>query len=163
MPISPLTKRQLTQQRTAASFPCLIEITYTDWFSNQERILHYTNASEDITFEGDIYNAAAFSIQPPDRDGSTIGDATLTISAVDQAWPEKIRGTQKPAKLRFIAVIVYQEGSIAGIELLEENSFTLRAASWNETSVSWAMHFDENMAVIVPAEKCNAQTTPGIS
>jgi hypothetical protein len=158
MPISPLTKRQIAQQRTAASFPCLIEIT-----SGNDPKMFYTNASENITFEGNVYNAATFSIQPPDRDGSTIGDATLTISAIDQVWPEKIRGTQKPAKLRFIAVIVYREGNIAGIERLEENSFTLRTANWNRTSVTWAMHFDENMAVIVPAEKCNAQTTPGIS
>jgi hypothetical protein len=158
MPISPFSKRQITQQRTAASFPCLIAITHDDYPD-----MFYTNGSENIIFEGNVYNAAAFSIQPPDRDGSKIGDATLTMSAIDQVWIEKIRGTQKPAKLRFIAVIVYQEGSIAGIEPLEENRFTLRAASWNEVSISWTMHFDENMAVIVPAEKCTAQTTPGIS
>jgi hypothetical protein len=163
MQISPFSKRQITRQRTPASFPSLLEIKYYDSNSNTEITLYYTNASESITYDGNIYNAATFSIQPPDRDGSKIGDATLTISAIDQLWIEKIRATQKPAKLRFIAVIVYKEGSIAGIEPLEENSFTLRAASWNQISVTWSMRFDENMAVIVPAEKCNAQTTPGIA
>jgi hypothetical protein len=159
MLISPFSKRQITQQRTPASFPCLIEITHDDYPD-----MYYTNASENITYEGKVYNAAAFSIQPPDRDGSRIGDATLTISAVDQVWTEKIRSTQKPAKLRFIAVIVYREGSISGIEPLEENSFTLRTASWGSgPSISWTMHFDENMAIIVPSENCNAQTTPGIT
>jgi hypothetical protein len=158
MPVSSFSRRQITQQRTAASFPCLIEITHPEYPE-----MLYTNASENITYDGKVYNAATFSIQPPDRDGSKIGDATLTMSAVDQVWIEKIRSTQKPAKLRFIAVIVYQEGSIAGIEPLEENTFTLRAANWNEIAITWSMHFDENMAIVVPAEKCNAQTTPGIA
>jgi hypothetical protein len=156
MPVSPFSKRQITQQRTAASFPCLIEITHGD-----DPEMCYTNASENISYEGKVYNAAAFSIQPPDRDGSKIGDAVLTMSAVDQVWPEKIRGTRIPAKLRFIAAIVYQEGSIAGIEPLEENSFTLREADWDEISVSWSMRFDERMAVIITSVKCGAQTTPG--
>jgi hypothetical protein len=156
MPVSPFSKRQITQQRTEASFPCLIEITHPEYPD-----MLYANASENITYGGKIYNAAAFSIQPPDRDGSKIGDAALAISAVDQVWPEKIRSTQKPAKLRFIAVIVYQEGSIAGIEPLEENSFTLREANWDEMSVSWSMSFDERMAIIITSVKCNAQIAPG--
>jgi hypothetical protein len=123
--------------------------------------MYYTNASENITFEGNVYSASAFSIQPPDRDGAKIGDAVLTMPAVDQVWPEKIRGTQKPAKLRFIAAIVYVEGSVAGIEPLEENSFTLREADWDEISVSWSVRFDEGMAVIITSVKCGAQTTPG--
>jgi hypothetical protein len=158
MLISPFSQRQITQQRTAASFPCLLKISHPKYPD-----MLYTNASENITFDGEVYNAATFSIQPPDRDGSKIGDATLTISAIDQVWIEKIRSVQTPAKLRFIAVIVYREGSIAGIELLEENSFTLRTANWNEISITWSMRFDENMSIVIPAEKCNAQTTPGIA
>jgi hypothetical protein len=156
MKISSFSKRKITQQRTPASFPVLIEIA-----PEGEPVLYYTNASENITYDGKIYNAASFSIQPPDRDGSKIGDATLTMSAIDQVWIEKIRSTKIPAKLRFIAVIVYKEGSIAGIEPLEENSFTLRAANWNDISISWSMHFDERMAIIITSVKCNAQITPG--
>jgi hypothetical protein len=156
MQISGFSKREITQQRTSADFPCLIEITHPDYPD-----MYYTNASENITYEGKIYNSAAFSIQPPDRDGSKIGGAVLTMSAVDQVWIEKMRGTQKPAELRFTAVIVYKEGSIAGIEPLEENNFTLRSAAWNEASISWTMNFDERTALIITSVKCNAQTAPG--
>jgi hypothetical protein len=125
--------------------------------------MFYANSSTSITYKGDIYNAAAFSIQPPDRDGSKVGDATLSISAIDQVWPQKIRATQKPAKLEFVAVIVYDEGATAGIEPLEENSFTLRAADWNELSIQWALVFDENMANIITSVKCTPQVAPGCS
>jgi hypothetical protein len=157
MRLSPVSERQIAQQRTEANFPCLIKITHPNypagWF--------YTNASESITYKGDIYNTAVFSIQPPSRDGSKIGDASLTMSAIDLVWIERIRETRIPAKIEFVAVIVYEEGSVAGIEPLEENSFTLRMANWNEISITWAMRFDENMAVIITSVKCNAQITPG--
>ncbi len=155
--LSAFSQRQLAAQRTAAKFPYLIKITHPDYPAG----IFYANASEDITYDGNIYNRATFSIQPPDRDGSKIGDATLTISAIDQVWIEKIRNTQIPAKLEFIAALVYEEGAISGIEPLEQNSFTLRSVSWNETTITWQMSFDENMAVNVPIDECNAMTCPG--
>ena len=156
--MTPATARLVSQQRTTARFPYLVKITHPDFAP-----MLYANAQMDIKYGGEVYNAASFSIQPPDRDGSKIGDATLTISAVDQVWPEKIRSTQKSAKIQFIAVIIYDSdgSSVAGIEALEENSFTLRGASWNEIAVTWQMAFDENMEIIIPADKCNAMTCPG--
>jgi hypothetical protein len=156
--MTPYARRQIAQQRTAAKFPYLIKVTHDEYPP-----MLYANCYENITYNGEVYNAASFSISPPDRDGAKIGDATLTISAIDQVWPEKIRGTQKPAKLRFIAAIIYDEGTISGIEALEENSFTLRGASWNELTVTWTMEFDNAMANRIPADICNAQTTPGIA
>jgi hypothetical protein len=89
----------------------------------------------------------------------------LTLSTVDQFWIEKIRKNQKPAKINFVAVIVFDDAQIGveSIEPLEEMSFTLRAASYNEIAVTWTMVFDENMAINVPADTCNAMTTPGCS
>jgi hypothetical protein len=156
---SPKAQKLLASQRTQAKFPYLIKIDHDD---DPDFPMYFANSSESITYGGNIYNAASFSIQPPDRDGAKIGDATLTISAIDQFWIQKIRENQKPAKLTFVAVIVYDgDNGIEGIERLEENSFTLRAASFNELAITWTMVFDENMAIIVPADTCNAMTTPG--
>jgi hypothetical protein len=155
-PLSSYAQRQIAQQRTVASIPFLIKITHPEYPP-----MLYANSSTNITYNGEVYNAATFSIQPPDRDGAKMGTATLTISAIDQVWVEKIRATQKPAKLQFIAIIVYNEGSISGVEPLDENCFTLRVANWNEISITWSMIFDENQSIMVPSDKCNAQTTPG--
>ena len=59
-----------------------------------------------------------------------------------------------------MAIIVYDEGS-SGIEALEENSFTLRAASWDETSISWEMSFDERLGIIITSVKCTPFIAPG--
>ena len=160
MKLPPKAQKLLASQRKLAQFPYLIKITHKE---DSSFPMYFANSSEDITYEGNIYNAASFTVQPPDRDGSKIGDAALTISAIDQFWIQKIRQNHKPAKLHFVAVIVYndEQTGIEGVEAMEEITFTLRAAGFNETSVTWTMVFDENMAVIVPADTCNAMTTPG--
>jgi len=154
--LSPQTQKLLAAQRKPATFPYLIQViqqNYPDMF--------FVNASENVTFRDDIYNAASFSIQPPDVDGAKVGNATLTISAVDQYWIQRIRETQVPAELRFIAVIVDDENGGAGIEALEENNFTLRVATWDESAVSWEMSFDERQGYIITSVKCTPQVAPG--
>jgi len=154
---SPKVQRILAAQRAAAKFPCLIKISHPEYGD-----MYFANSSNNITYNGNIYNAASFSVQPPDVEGAKIGNATLTISAIDQFWIERIRATQIPAELQFIAVIVYDDyGVYDGIESLEENSFTLRAANWNELSISWEMSFDERMNYIITSIKCTPMTVPG--
>jgi hypothetical protein len=160
MKLSAKVQKLLARQRKVARFPYLIKIEYEE--DNNVFTLYFVNSDEPVTYEGNIYNAASFSIEPPSRDGDKVGDATLTISAIDQFWIQKIRAVQKPAKLLFIAVIVYdEENGREGVEPMEEMSFTLRLASFNEISVTWTMVFDERMAILVPVDICNAMNTPG--
>jgi len=159
MKLSAKVQRLLAMQRKIARFPYLIRIDHED---DPVFPLYFANSDETITFEGNIYNPANFTIDPPSRDGDKIGDATLTLSAIDQFWIQKIRSTQKPAKLLFLAVIVYNENNeIESVEPMEEISFTLRVARFNEISITWSMVFDERMAILVPADTCNAMNTPG--
>jgi hypothetical protein len=158
MKLSPRVQKLLAAQRTAAKFPYLIRIVHPN--PDYPDML-YANSSENIEYDNKIYEAASFSIQPPERDGPKIGAATLTISAVDQVWIEKIRVTQKPAELHFIAVIVYDEHGTAGIESLEENSFTLRGTQWDELSISWELVFDERQENIITSVSCTPHIAPG--
>jgi hypothetical protein len=155
----PFSQLQIARKRTHAKFPYLIEITHPDY-----GVFRYANADEMVMCDGNNYQPATFSIQPPERNGGKIGNASLSISAVDQFWIEKIRGTQKPADIRFIAVIVYDKdnGEVV-VEPLEENRFTLRKASWNETAITWEMIFDDTQSYILNSELCDSATAPGIA
>jgi hypothetical protein len=152
---SPKAQKLIAAQRSEADPKCLIKITHP--FAD----MYFANTAENITYKGVIYNAASFSVKPPDIDGARYGNATLTISAIDQFWIERIRSTQIPAKLQFIAAIVWDEANVMGIEALEENSFTLRAASWDELSISWELSFDERMNYIITSIKCTSIIAPG--
>jgi hypothetical protein len=145
-------------RQTYAKFPYLIKITH-DTFG----IFLYANADEDITYNGEVYKASYFTIDSPDKEGSSIGNGQLTISSVDQFWIEKIRTTQLAAHITFIAVIVYNNGIVSGIEPIERMEFTLRSVNWGEDTITWAMVFDENMAIVVPCDKCTALKTPGVA
>jgi len=159
MKLSAKVQKLLAMQKRMARFPYLIRIDHEE---DPIFPLYFVNSNEPITFDGNIYNAASFSIDPPSRDGDKIGDATLTLSAIDQFWIQKIRAAKKPAKLLFVAVIVYdKDNGIEGVEPMEEISFTLRVARFNEISVTWTMVFDERMAILVPVDICNAMNTPG--
>jgi hypothetical protein len=149
-------QREIARRNTQAKFPALIEITHDDMGP-----FRYANSDQDIMYDGQTYLASVFSIEPPDKDGDKIGNARITISTIDQEWIERIRSTQKPAKLRFVATIVYDKDGKVEVEKLEENSFTLRSASWNEIAISWELVFDENMTILLPAEDCTVLTCPG--
>jgi hypothetical protein len=149
-------KQLAARIETYAKFPYLIKITHETF-----GIFRYANSDEDITYGDEIYYAACFTIDPPDRDNSKIGDGQLTISAVDQFWIEKIRSTQTPAKIKFMATIVYKNGAVLGVEQMEEMDFTLRSANWNEYTITWAMVFDSVMSIIVPCDKATSLKCPG--
>lgn len=163
--MTPRTQKILASIEKQGNFPYLIEISHPQYntlhFANSLDSITYTNPASGLT---NIYNASNFSIRPPDKDGSKIGNATLTISAIEenQFWIERIRTITAPAELTFVAVIVYDDqGGYMGIEPLEENSFTCRVANWNELSISWDLSFDERMGYIITSVKCTPLVAPG--
>jgi hypothetical protein len=155
-------EQQLARRETQAKFPFLIKVGYSTGGEAWED-LYYANSDSDIDYEGNTYLASVFQIDPPDKDGSKIGDAQITISAIDQLWIHRIRGTQIPARITFMAAIVYDDSGQADIEEIERMRFTLRGAQWNELSIAWTMSFDENMKINVPPDKCTAQKVPGLA
>jgi hypothetical protein len=157
--MTPKAEQLIARRETYAKFPLLIKVTHPIFLEP----LYFANSDDDITYDGSVYKAAYFTIDPPDKDGSKIGDGQLTISAVDQFWIEKIRNTQTAAKIKFMAMIVYNDGAVSGVEPMEEMNFTLRTVSWNEVTITWAMVFDENMAIIVPCDKATALKSPGVA
>jgi hypothetical protein len=149
-------KQLIARQETYAKFPFLIKVTHATFGT-----FRYANSDTDITYGNERYTAAYFTIDPPDRDGSKIGDGQLTISAVDQTWIERIRTAQTAAKITFVAAILYDDGVVSGIEQIDEMDFTLRAVNWNETAITWAMVFDEGMRIMVPCDIATTLKCPG--
>lgn len=159
MSLSAKAKQQIMRMETYAKFPYLIEVTHEDYGT-----FRFVNCDKDLVYSGKTYSASFFSINPPDRTNSGITDGTLTISAIDQTWIARIRNTQKRAKVKFIACIVYDEqNQIEGIETIEELDFVLTKCQWNDTAIQWTMVFDEDMDLVIPCDVASPQKTPGIA
>jgi hypothetical protein len=154
--ISAKARRELSRREKHALFPYLIQIEHDD-FGN----FYYANSGDNITYGGHVYQAATFSIDPPDRDGSKIGNASISISDIDQFWVQKIRTTRKTAKIHFIAGIKYNDNGETRFEVLEKNSFTLRLATYNGVLVTWEMEFDLTQTFILNSVAASAAIAPG--
>ena len=145
---------------TYAKFPYLIEITHELYGT-----FRYANCDEDVVYAGETYSAGYFLIDPPERKDNSIGDAKLTISAIDQEWIAKVRSLpqdQARATIKFMAVIQYDDDmNVEYVEPIDILEFSLTRASWdNNFLLSWDMTFDSGMAILIPCDRVTSQKVP---
>lgn len=157
--MNPNIQNLLVQNDVPASFPYLIEIWLPSDPTNIER---YVNASEDKTYENHTFTASYFVVQPPEKTETGMKDATITISTVDQTWIEKVRSTQERYKIRFVAVIDYDDDGTEEIASLDDITFSLVNASWQETTIQFTMKFDEGMSVNLPCQRLDQFVAPAL-
>lgn len=155
-----LARQQMLRQQMHAMFPYFIKIEHPDYGA-----FYYVNSDEDIEYNEQTYTACTFSIQPPDKSESKIGDAKLTFSAIynNREWIKKIRDTVKRGKITLTGTIIYTaENTVDGIEPLYDTEFTLTDVSWDESTLSWTMKFDEGMDIVMPCDILDEIICPGV-
>lgn len=155
--MTPVSQQKMVQMETYAEFPYLIEITEPNG-----TVHRYANSSKDITFEEHLFESTFFTLSPPERTQEGIKDATITISTIDQTWIEKVRNNQERFRIRFIAVITYDENNNPVVEKIDEINFVLTRANWNQNTLQWTMKYDDWMDINIPITKCTAYVTPAI-
>lgn len=164
MPLSSFAKNKIMRMETYAKFPYLIEITRYYKIDGVEKseILRYANCDTDVVYNNKTYTAGYFEIIPPEKNQDSISDAKITISAIDKSWIAKIRETEKRAIIRFIAVMMYYENSIESIEPIEDISFELTTAQWDENAIQWTMEFDNLLDLNIPCDEINSFNCPQV-
>lgn len=148
-------QQEILRMETQAMFPYLIEVTVGN------EVLRYVNADEDVTFEGSKFTASYFKLSPPERTQTGIKDASITISAIDGEWIARIRQVQTRSTIRFIAVIMYENGTQV-VEPIDDITFKLTNASWNDTTIQWTMKFDDLLDVNMPCVKFSEDVCPAL-
>lgn len=157
-----LAKQKILRLETMAKFPYLISIHH---YANDgtETIYRYANSESDIEYEGNVYSAGFFQINPPDKEQSSVTNGTLSLSCVDQFWITKIRETQRRAKVDFVASISYSDDlSIDYIEPIEEYTYELSVANSNDNQITFTMIFDEKRNVMIPTVRITPMIAPAI-
>ena len=158
-------KLLMEKMEVQAKFPYLVEITYIyndDTEQNPHRdILRYANSDDDIVFEGNTYSAGFFKMTLPESTSSGFSDASITISAIDQTWIEKIRSSERRSIIRFIATIEHYDNQTV-VEPIEEMEFTLSNAQVEETTIKCTLKFDDISDIKVPYDICNDRVCPAL-
>lgn len=163
MSLSNKAKQQILRQRMHAMFPYFIEIENEDLGT-----FRYVNADNDMEWNGNTYEACFFSIQPPDKTETKVGDGTLTFSGIYNSgeWIRKIRSTCKRGTVRIVAAIIYTDGNIVdGIEPIYDTDFILSDASWDAESreIKIVFKFDEGMDINMPCDTLDEIICPGVA
>ena len=154
--MTPYAMQQLLRMETSARFPFFIEIIHPELGT-----FRYVNADEAKTFDSETYEPALFSVTPPETTETSIGNAMLSISSVDQTWIEKIRSVQDRFSVRFVAALEYDDDGTETIEPLEDNEFTLTEASWTDLTITWTMVFEDAFNILVPCDIATSQKVSG--
>lgn len=166
-------KNLLVQTDIPASFPFLIEV-WAESDTQKTNVERYVNASEDKQFTETVlingvpttvtntFTASYFKVQPPEKSESGVKDATISFSTVDQTWIEKVRSATERFKVRFIAVIDYDENGSEVIEPIDDITFTLTNATWQETVLQFTMMFDNAMSIIMPCHRLDQFVCPAL-
>jgi len=145
-------KKKMMRSQVQASFPYLIALYLPS------KTLRYANSSYDITYDGNVYSSAVFSVVPPSRTDSTVSDGTLTFSAIDQTMIEWVRTIDKRVKVDFIAVI-----DSDSIEPIDNIQFTITNAKWNDKQVTFDMILDDKMYIKIPVDVASTRNIPALS
>ena len=159
MALSNKARQQILRQQMIAMFPYFIEISLGGETS------YFVNADEDKVFGGRTYTACAFSIKPPDRTESSIGDGKITFSAIynNREFIKKVRMNSERGTIRVVGAIVYSaDGTDEGTEPIFDTEFMLTDASWNDDEISWTMRFDDGMAIVMPCDVMDEIVCPGV-
>ena len=167
MSLSPKAQQQILRQRMHAMFPYLLKITFPSFGT-----FRYSNTDDDIYYEEDDnvtykYTACTFSINPPEKTESKIGDGRLNFSSIynNHGWIKKIRTCPygEIGKVEVVGAIIYTAGqTVDGIEAIYDTEFMLSNASWSDDGISWDMKFDDGMDVVMPCDELDEIICPGV-
>ncbi len=157
--ITPKAAQQLARLSTSAYFPILLEIESPVFDGG---IIRLVNNTVDLVYNGNTFRAASFEFTPPKNTDKKIGNATLSISTINQEVIIAIRSMQDRAKAKAIAAFYYEEG-ILNFEPLEEWSFILAKVSWNEIVATWEMLHDDRMETVAIADRLTPQKCPALA
>lgn len=155
MPLDNKAQQEILRMETQALFPYLIEVTIGN------EVLRYANTDDNIIFDDNEYIASYFKISPPERTKDSIKDASITISALDGEWIARIRQMNERAKIRFVACIIYDKNERV-IEPIDDITFMLTNASWNDTTIQWTMKFDDLLDIRMPCAKFDENICPAL-
>ena len=162
-------KDMMYGQDLPASIPWLIELKESrknDKTGLYEHVSseYFCNADKDIDYDGHTYLARVFKITPPEVTTTSVGNAKLSFTAIDQQWIRRIRSADRFSRYSvvFTGVVDYTKLGERHVEPLFNNEFKLKKAGWTELVVSWDMVFDDNMDILCPCQMCTLETTIGV-
>lgn len=169
-----VTIKELWDKNTDGYLPILLEIYNPDlsWttaektaYGQEDCYVRFIADENKVVYKGKVYLPCAFEYQPPETDGSKVGNASITISALDTRVKRILRSIMLPSDVKITATFGKQEknentGFIYKFVELNSISFTMNTASSTSTTATFNLEYDRSLQQNVPYSKATRDRVP---
>lgn len=158
--ISAKAAQQMLRLSSKAYFPILLEIESAVFAGGVMRLV---NNETDLEYNGYTYRAASFRFTPPKYSDKKMGNATLSISTINQEVIVAIRSMTERASARVVAAFYFDDAGVLTFESMEEWTFQLAKVSWGDIVATWEMIYDDVMENVAIADRLTPQKCPALA
>ena len=171
--IQTIALEELWKQNTDGHVPVLLEIfnpdiKWDDGSTEQENMyLRVIDDSNPVVYKGKKYIPAKFEFTPPEENGKTIGQASITISAMDSRIVQMLRSVELLCEVRIMAMFVKvttQDNKVTYKFFPIDNlKTTMPNASYNSTTAQLNLVFKDVLKLNVPRDKATKNQLPSVN
>lgn len=171
--IETVTIQELFNEATSGSFPILADICHDNivWgdsvLGQENHHLRLINDPTRVVYNKHTYLPAHFVFNPPSEDGKKIGNASITVSAIDKRIIQVIRSINDiPPVLTIEAFFAKKKTTTNELFIfskLYSYEFSMISAQWDSVTAKWELVFDTTMQTNVPMDTANPLRCPAVN
>lgn len=170
-----LTMEELLKENIQGYLPILLEVYNPDivWTEEEKKLygqdncyIRFISDENKVIYNGHTWLPCAFNYTPPDVDGTKVGNASISISALDARVKMLLRTITVASEISVIATfakVEKEEGSgkfIYKFVKLNSLNFTAPSASCNNTTATFNLLFDRALSMNVPVDVATEDRVP---
>lgn len=175
--IQTVALEELWKDNTDGHIPVLVEIfnpdlKWTDGSDDQENMyLRVISDSNPVIYNGKKYLPCKFGYTPPEENGKSIGQASITISAVDTRIVELLRSCQVECEVTVVAVFAKkvivtednEEHTTYQFYPLDELKSKMESANYTRTTAQLNLVYNDVLKLNVPRNIATRDKVPSVN
>jgi hypothetical protein len=144
-------------ESTSSIFPLLIEISHPS-LTEPFRLV---NNTVDLTYNGNVYTAYPFRIDPPDESREEIGNASITIDNIEGQILVALRSYSEAFTVKLIAMF-WNDDSGTLFEEIAQWEFQLTNITYNSKTITGQLLYEDRLMNKLPKLTFDPQSFPGV-
>ena len=175
--IQTVAMEELWNDSTDGHIPVLMEIFNPDikWsddnIEQENMYLRVIDDSNPVVYKGKKYIPCKFSYTPPEENGKNIGQATITLSAIDTRVVQLLRSCQVECDVTVVAAfakkVVVNEGGTNTTTYkfypLDELKVKMQSATYSRTTAQLNLVYKDVLKLNVPRNIATKNKTPSVN
>lgn len=173
--IDVLTLQELHKTDIEGYFPFLFEVYNPDiaWsgeeksaYGQDDCYMRFVADDVRVLYKGKTWLPCNFEYTPPETDGTKVGSATISISALDSRVRQLLRIIRCACKIKIAAFFVKTEKEDTGkfiykFKELNGAEYTMEAASSNRATATFNLVYKTSLGQAVPYDMATSDRVPG--